>query len=480
MFNPFALRKMQTDYAKALEEFGIERGVRGSRANHLSIQDYYGSVEESLEPPELGVGDKLSLAAGKLPDPVRELQAQAAAARIQKRQLDDARATITRLSRERDAVVAENDRLRQEADHVRSMDLDLVVKALGGEKSDKTGEWVLPALGRIALQGDTGRRFICSETGKKGTGAIDLVKMETCFEFPQAVRFLAVAISPEAATAGANADALELAESATRQVLSKSLELKDLAPALPDRRPEITEAFSKNGMHIPTLEHLYKLGDLEAAAYAGATVARFTLRDEGGKPCGYHLYGLAKPFETVVGAPGLFSLKVKGEPSKPETLFIAGNAREALGAESVFMSLRKKGLDLEEFGSRGPWRFIAKAGSAKDDFAPIAHLVAAGKNKENIYCEIGDPSLRAAAARQIRKHAGQETRISTVSELLTELGATNWAELAELFRRKLETMIEKVRALVQRRKEKREKEAALAKTKRLRAPKKPDKGPGIG
>lgn len=52
------LRKMQTDYAEAMKEFGLERGIEGSRARHENVQRFYGAVEQAFEqePPAVEKG----------------------------------------------------------------------------------------------------------------------------------------------------------------------------------------------------------------------------------------------------------------------------------------------------------------------------------------------------------------------------------------------------------------------------------------
>lgn len=52
------LRKLQTSYAEAMKEFGLERGVEGSRARHEDVQRFYGAVEQALnvEPPAVERG----------------------------------------------------------------------------------------------------------------------------------------------------------------------------------------------------------------------------------------------------------------------------------------------------------------------------------------------------------------------------------------------------------------------------------------
>lgn len=42
LFNPKTLRQLQTDYAQAMKPFGLERGVEGSRAQHVEMKHIYG------------------------------------------------------------------------------------------------------------------------------------------------------------------------------------------------------------------------------------------------------------------------------------------------------------------------------------------------------------------------------------------------------------------------------------------------------
>lgn len=45
MFDKTALQNLQTDYAKHLAPLGIVRGVRGSRAKHQTVKDFYGVLD---------------------------------------------------------------------------------------------------------------------------------------------------------------------------------------------------------------------------------------------------------------------------------------------------------------------------------------------------------------------------------------------------------------------------------------------------
>jgi alpha-L-fucosidase len=52
LFNPKTLRELQTEYAQAMQPFGLERGVEHSRAKHETMRHVYGAQERSRS--ELG------------------------------------------------------------------------------------------------------------------------------------------------------------------------------------------------------------------------------------------------------------------------------------------------------------------------------------------------------------------------------------------------------------------------------------------
>lgn len=45
VFTPRTLRALQTDYARVMECFGLERGIEGSKAKHSDMKTYYGAVK---------------------------------------------------------------------------------------------------------------------------------------------------------------------------------------------------------------------------------------------------------------------------------------------------------------------------------------------------------------------------------------------------------------------------------------------------
>ena len=49
LFSPKTLRQLQTDYAKAMKPFGLERGVEGSRAKHVEMKHIYGLQQQERQ-----------------------------------------------------------------------------------------------------------------------------------------------------------------------------------------------------------------------------------------------------------------------------------------------------------------------------------------------------------------------------------------------------------------------------------------------
>lgn len=59
LFNPQTLRQLQTDYAASMKQFGLERGMEGSRARHVTMKQIYGlqqaerqSIEKDIKTPQ--------------------------------------------------------------------------------------------------------------------------------------------------------------------------------------------------------------------------------------------------------------------------------------------------------------------------------------------------------------------------------------------------------------------------------------------
>lgn len=48
-----ALSRMQTDFADRVRQFGLERGIEGSKAKHQTVQQFYGQIERTSPVPAI-------------------------------------------------------------------------------------------------------------------------------------------------------------------------------------------------------------------------------------------------------------------------------------------------------------------------------------------------------------------------------------------------------------------------------------------
>lgn len=248
------LSAMQTSYAKAMSQFGLERGLEGSKAKHVKISQFYSSISRGAPvkfkpfavqvPPVLltgkareGWADAQTKALKKdLAQPIKQLKAEASRAKDMAKRNNDLKRSNSSLS----ADLAEAKRKQKEAAaQLRQLPLEQVAQALGCFQSKKLLEkdpkmWESPA-GKIRIDGS---KFFNHEEGKGGGGAFDLVMHINDCTYSEALAFLRDSFDPAAAIQAA-AEAARIAAQA---------EVKKAAPA-PFRAPEHVEK------HWPRVRH---------------------------------------------------------------------------------------------------------------------------------------------------------------------------------------------------------------------------------
>ena len=215
------LSELQTDYAKAVEPLGLERGLQGSRAKHQEVAKFYAVTQgkehppvsraKSVDIPQLpGKMERLSdetltrfaqkVAASAITAQQAEslptLQALTGENALLKRQHDELRRSNAALCRERDS-------LKKEADQLRGLDLPEVLTELYGARETqdskptyKTRKFELADGGKLAVTGDL---WIDNLTGKGGKGAINMVMHLSGYGqsgYKQAIRELAEVFGP--------------------------------------------------------------------------------------------------------------------------------------------------------------------------------------------------------------------------------------------------------------------------------------------
>jgi len=201
------LRDMQDSYARAMESFGLERGVRGSVADHQTVKEFYAKIEEPTPAPEIVkqhlevdkpgrlVGNPERWASAQRERIAERLAPVVDAALVKaahyEQQAAKAEANIVVLQGQVRDLGRERDTLREDyralAARVRAIDLPAVIERLGGQVDRyNTAKYRLDGE-HISI---TGERFYNHDRGQGGGGAIDLVMHATGYDYREAIAYL--------------------------------------------------------------------------------------------------------------------------------------------------------------------------------------------------------------------------------------------------------------------------------------------------
>lgn len=208
------LSAMQTSYAKAVENLGLERGIQGSKAKHTRIGQFYQAVNARparmdrpvvATPPMIltekgrkawAAAQTATVVEGLSPSLVK-LQHQARSVAMLQRQAEQLKRSNSVLTTD----YAEYRRKQKEqADQLRLTPLDQVATALGCYQDAKTlakdkDRWQ-SAAGPLNIKGS---KFFNHETGEGGGGAFDLVMHVNECSYTEALAWLRDSFDPAAA-----------------------------------------------------------------------------------------------------------------------------------------------------------------------------------------------------------------------------------------------------------------------------------------
>jgi len=348
-----ALRDMHDDYQRAVSDFGLERGERGSKRTHLTMQQMYGRTEQArdqargqvaarveIDPPGLIVRDPQRYKAAQ-EDKVRSqviepLAEGAVRVRLAEDRARRAEASVAALQERVQKVEGEKRVLHEDYKkliaQVKGIDLTDVMRALGGER-DRYDTHLWRVNGEhisINPARDGGQVFYNHDREKGSRGAIDLVMQVTGYDFRQAVAYLAQTGGRDLAVAAAAQYGARQGEAIAGRVergVERGVERAPLV--LPERAEELwshVRAYLVEGRDIPRgiVDELHDAGKVYAARYVDAksqahTNAVFIRQDEHGQAVGASWRG-ADPGSTLAGLAtgtvreaGHFSYRV-GEP----------------------------------------------------------------------------------------------------------------------------------------------------------------------
>ena len=199
VFCPKTLRQYQTNYANSMKEFGLERGIQGSKRKHQRVKDYYKNIAA-------GEQGHIKIKAPKDPGTDLEKWSGVVTKQVQKSYqpaLDKA-ANHDAMKRERDELEATAKAAQQQLEKT-----ERSAKELAAQFRDVPLDAVLEKLGAADRVVVNGHRWHDPATGVKGGKAIDLVKQVGGLDFEQSVAWLAAKFGDERAAAAVRSSAAE-------------------------------------------------------------------------------------------------------------------------------------------------------------------------------------------------------------------------------------------------------------------------------
>ena len=346
------LTDLQTDYAKAVEKLGIERGLQGSQAKHQDVAKFYALTQNQDHPalPRAKAVDipPLPGRVERLSDSVLTRFAQEVAASaidaqqskavpalqmltgenaMLKKQTDDLRRSNAALNQERD-------RLKREADQLRGLPLPEVLTQLYGacEASDskasyKSRKFELPDGTKIGVTDDLWHDNT-NNVGKKG--AINLVMHLSGYgqeQYKQAVRDLADAFGSGAANRAVSRHIIDTAPKQAERITLESIrEPAQLPQPCPETWQRVRDYLTKE-RKLP--------GKIIDAAHSQGLVysdQRANCVFPCDKESGAFLRGSGKqPFKRTMGQ-GHLPYSLKGSDNK---VFVAESAIDALSLKVI-------------------------------------------------------------------------------------------------------------------------------------------------
>ena len=235
------LRKMQTEYANEMAVFGLERGLEGSKAKHVTIAQFYQNIAKgsdvkfkplNIATPPVMFSSKAredwskahTIALKKdLSPPIRTLQSQAAQSKdLQKRNTDLKRANSALTN----DIANARAKIREQSDKLRLLPLTDIAEKLGCYKPDggKKDQWITPA-GKVFIKNDL--QFINHDLGQSGGGAIDFVKHILDCDFKAALSWLGNMYSSDTAIEAAAAQARLRAANALKNAVIKPFSMPE-------------------------------------------------------------------------------------------------------------------------------------------------------------------------------------------------------------------------------------------------------------
>jgi hypothetical protein len=301
------LGAMQDSYARAMEPLGLERGVKGSVADHQTVKEFYAKIMEPTPAPEI-VRQHLEVErpgrlvanperwASEQHEKIAERVTPALDAALTKathyeEQAAKAEANVVVLQQRVREVERERDTLQRDykalVAQARQVDLRDTIQTLGGAQDRyDTHKWRVNDE-HISINGE---RFYNHDQQKGGGGSIDLVMHVTGYNFKQAVAYLNHEAGPELAVAAAAQHGARERTVQAQEIVERGERAPFNAPARDEDRWPQVRAYLVEQRGIPRgmIDELHDRGTLYAD---GRSNAVFLRTDAEGQAVGASLRG---------------------------------------------------------------------------------------------------------------------------------------------------------------------------------------------
>jgi len=310
------LARMQDDYAAAVEELGLRRGVRGSVAEHQTVKAFYAKIEEPTPAPEIvaraveierpsRLTRDLDGWVAEQREKVVERIAPAVDAALTKAQHYEgqaarAEANVVVLQQRTRELERENATLKQDykaiVAQVRQIDVRDTMRQLGGaqDRYDKA-KWRIDGE-PISINGE---KFYNHDRGRGGGGPIDLVMHVTGYDFKGAVTYLSREAGAELAVAAAAQHGARERTAQAQEIVARNEPIPFTQPEADERRWPQVRTYLTEQRAIPRglVDELHAQGKVYAATHTDRTGrahvnAVFLTHDAEGHAVGASLRGV--------------------------------------------------------------------------------------------------------------------------------------------------------------------------------------------
>lgn len=271
-FGRVDLQRLQDEYPKALQSAGldIERGIKGSKAKHTKIQEYYGIANRNERryvpkitktPPMMVTQNQRNEYKDRINSQffqcVKPVFQKARGADLERKKRKEYESTAQALSKQNEQLKAQ---LRAANEAARETPLSLVLEKAGLEPSPRDIKQWIGGGHRITIKGQKWFDHNAGDNGRGAGGAIDLVMhLENC-DFRKAVAWLGQTVSIDEATRAIRDQARATAESCAK------IDIAFQAPEpAPEGLPIVRDYLIKKRCLKPALvDSLIKKGDVYA------------------------------------------------------------------------------------------------------------------------------------------------------------------------------------------------------------------------